>query len=108
MCLFAPSSSLALISLTGFSANLDPSLLLDSPAPDISNVSTHLLTPFNLGFDFSASELTWLGVPDRYSQYLATILYDRARSIANPAVIAGAFTKTDRGVSLQSRNYHRR
>ncbi|KAJ6143498.1 hypothetical protein N7471_002951 [Penicillium samsonianum] len=62
-----PSSSPALISLTGFPANLDPypSLLnLDSPARGISKVSTHsVLSPFALAFDFSASEVTWLGVP---------------------------------------------
>ncbi|KAJ5494006.1 hypothetical protein N7463_010093 [Penicillium fimorum] len=115
MCPFVPSSSLALISLTGFPANLDhPSVLnLDSPAPDISNVSTDSLSPFALAFDFSSREVTWLGVPvesiskaqenkanqvslceqrllDRYSEYLATILYDR--STVDTAVIAGNFT----------------
>ncbi|CRL22932.1 unnamed protein product [Penicillium camemberti] len=60
-------SSLPLISLPGFLANLDPypSLLnLDSPAPDISNVSAYsVLSPFALAFDPSTSEVTWLGVP---------------------------------------------
>ncbi|KAJ5452032.1 hypothetical protein N7445_000215 [Penicillium cf. griseofulvum] len=130
MCLSVPSSSLALISLTGFLANLDPPLLnLNSPA-DISDVSTNFLSPFTLAFDFSASEVTWLGsrvrpeegrtvnllerfkaglstieaikanwwslceqrLLDRYSKYHSTILYNRARSIVDPAVIAGTFT----------------
>ncbi|KAJ5228203.1 hypothetical protein N7489_008911 [Penicillium chrysogenum] len=65
MCLSVPPSSLALISLTGFLANLDPypSLLNDSPAPDISLPAHPVLSPFALAFDFSASEVTWLGVP---------------------------------------------
>ncbi|KAJ5516655.1 hypothetical protein N7527_008215 [Penicillium freii] len=118
MCPSVPSS-LPLISLTGFLANLDPypSLLnLDSPAPNISNVSAYsVLSPFALAFDSSTSGVTWLGVPvesifkieaieanrvplceqrlrDRYSEYLATILHHRTRSIVDPAVIAGAFT----------------
>ncbi|KAJ5804642.1 uncharacterized protein N7518_000945 [Penicillium psychrosexuale] len=145
MCLSVPSSSLALISLTGSLANLDlyPSLL-NSP-PDISNATNPALSAFTLAFDFSASEVTWLGVlvrtlkqnralvnkfrklnggvktlthpsihslqliskietieanrvslyeqrlRNRYSEYLATVLYNRARSIIDPAVIAGAF-----------------
>ncbi|KAI2721627.1 hypothetical protein DTO027I6_1195 [Penicillium roqueforti] len=62
MCLSVPSSSLALISLTGSLANLDlyPSLL-NSP-PDISNATNPVLSAFTLAFDFSASEVTWLGV----------------------------------------------
>ncbi|KAJ9486436.1 hypothetical protein VN97_g6904 [Penicillium thymicola] len=60
MCPSVPSS-LPLISLTGFLANLDPypSLLnLDSPAPDISKVSPYsVLSPFALAFDSSTSEL---------------------------------------------------
>ncbi|KAJ6167719.1 hypothetical protein N7497_000562 [Penicillium chrysogenum] len=45
--------------------NLDPypSLLNDSPAPDISLPAHPVLSPFALAFDFSASEVTWLGVP---------------------------------------------
>ncbi|KAJ5950670.1 uncharacterized protein N7479_009083 [Penicillium vulpinum] len=93
MCLSVPSSSLALISLTGFPANIDPSLLnLDSPAPNISNVSaSSVLSPVTLAFDSSASEVTWLGVPGILNT-LTTTHYNRARSIADPAVIAGAFT----------------
>ncbi|KAJ5826961.1 hypothetical protein N7447_003724 [Penicillium robsamsonii] len=106
MCLFVPSSSLALI-FTGSPANLDPSLLnLDSPAPNISNVSTHSLSPFALALDFSSREsiskaqgikanqlsLCEQRLLDRYSEYLATILYDRARSTVDTAVIAGTFT----------------
>ncbi|KAJ5420845.1 hypothetical protein N7465_003364 [Penicillium sp. CMV-2018d] len=91
MCPSVPSS-LPLISLTGFLANLDPypSLLnLDSPAPDISNVLSYsVLSPFALAFDSSTSER----LRDRYSEYLATILYHRIRSIVDPAVITGAFT----------------
>ncbi|KAJ5485825.1 hypothetical protein N7530_000125 [Penicillium desertorum] len=80
MCLSVPPSSLALISLTGFLANLDPyPSLLNSPSPDISLPAHPVLSPFALAFDFSASEVTWLGVPDRYSEYLATILYDRSQ-----------------------------
>lgn len=66
MCPSVPSS-LPLISLTGFLANLDPypSLLnLDSPAPDISNLSAYsVLSPFASAFDSSTSEVTWVGVP---------------------------------------------
>ncbi|KAJ5481300.1 hypothetical protein N7475_000112 [Penicillium sp. IBT 31633x] len=120
MCLSVTSSSPALISFTGFWANLDPfSFNFQSPAPDIADVLTHsAISPSTLAFASLDSEgsgvrpeegrtvnllersKAGLSQTNRYCEYPSTILKSRARSIVQSAVIAGASTRTDQPVSL--------